>query len=123
MTDLIRLRAPRGTSECSHNTSLYLVRENGCVDVPPEAVEPLLRVGGFTVEPPAPEDVPPALADVAALVRSMSDGPEKIALLAAIEAATADPADTNDEPSPEDDPPQTLAAVAAPALVGLSIPA
>jgi hypothetical protein len=49
MSDMIRLRASRGTDECNHNGVSYKVNKWGCVTVPADAVPPLLKVGGFSI--------------------------------------------------------------------------
>jgi hypothetical protein len=51
LSKLIRLLAPVGTTEFSHGTSLYLVRSDRHVDAPVEAVDALLKTGGFVLAP------------------------------------------------------------------------
>jgi hypothetical protein len=65
MSDMIRLRASRGTDECNHNCVSYKVNKWGCVTVPADAVPPLLKVGGFSIATEATEGVDHAtLSDV-----------------------------------------------------------
>lgn len=42
-----RLKAPVGADEANHGTERFRVDNNGAVDVTLEAVDPLVRVGGF----------------------------------------------------------------------------
>lgn len=47
MSDLVRLRGLRGQTEVNCRGVAYTVNRWGCVTVPSEDVEPLLKIGGF----------------------------------------------------------------------------
>jgi hypothetical protein len=47
--DLIPLRAVFGQDEVNYGTARYPVDNNGLIQVPSEAVEPLIAIGGFVL--------------------------------------------------------------------------
>jgi len=53
---LHKLHAPRGTDEANANGVLYRVDNDGTINVPDEAVDPLLSLGGFTEEDQSDDD-------------------------------------------------------------------
>jgi hypothetical protein len=60
MSDLVRLRAPKGTDECNIGTARYTIHEDGFFYLPREEnIDGLLRVGGFIV---ASDQTPPITA-------------------------------------------------------------
>lgn len=68
-----KLKAPPGTDEANVGAERYPVKDDGTVEVPAEAVEALVEVGGFTPVDEAPAPAPEAPADFAMLAH-----PEKV---------------------------------------------
>ena len=52
MRKLVRVYGPSGCDEANYGTERFVRHEDGHFDVPEEALQGLLTVGGFTVAPP-----------------------------------------------------------------------
>jgi len=56
MAKPVKMRAPKGTDQVNHGDTAYVTDKSGNVEVPAEAVAPLLAVGGFVAEDESDED-------------------------------------------------------------------
>lgn len=93
MSRMIRLIPPKGTTGFSHGGEHFEAGDDGTVLAPTEAVDPLCRVGGFTLAPDDPPPSPPADDETPA------DDPES-SLTEAIESADDNPPATETDYAP-----------------------
>jgi hypothetical protein len=74
---MVRIRSGFNADEINHANRIFKPHRDGCFYVPPEALEPLLHVGGFFIED-AP-DLPPNIASaLAALLAELAGADREI---------------------------------------------
>ena len=85
----IKLRARQGTDEANCRGVSYRVNPWGCIDVPVEDAEPLMRVGGF--HEASENDLAPyaTLSDVASVAWHLPAGKARSTLLMLCENTNA----------------------------------
>jgi hypothetical protein len=91
MTDLVRLRAPKGTDEANIGINRYTVHEDGFFYIPRfEYIDGMLRVGGFTVA----VDQSQTVATSASAASAGKSPAEIAALISELERIEAEPTAT-----------------------------
>ena len=73
-----KLKAPKGTDEANANGKSYRVENDGTVEVPDDAVQPLLDVGGFVEVDETQVEVPTGMVLVKSADPTASCGGEKV---------------------------------------------
>ena len=73
-----KLKAPKGTDEANANGKSYRVENDGTVEVPDDAVQPLLAIGGFVEVDDTPVEVPTGMVLVKSSDPTASCGGEKM---------------------------------------------
>ena len=72
------LKAPKGKEEANANGKSYRVENDGTIEVPDDAVQPLLATGGFVEVDETPVEVPNGMVLVKSSDPTASCGGEKV---------------------------------------------